>query len=88
MRRLKSTQGKHDEFLDLRELGLLYRLRPTNKSTKQSYRNDVNLTIVFLFFAYGSRLVADLILKNSVFHLFIEAKIKAKLATDVICNER
>jgi hypothetical protein len=45
MRRLKSTQGKHDEFLDLRELGLLYRLRPTNKSTKQSYRNHVNLTI-------------------------------------------
>jgi len=43
---------------------------------------------VFLFFAYGSRLVADLILKNSVFHLFIEARIKAKLATDVICNER
>ena len=43
---------------------------------------------VFLFFAHGSRLVADLILKNSVFHLFIEAKIKAKLATDVICNER
>ena len=40
------------------------------------------------FFDYGSRLVADLILKNSVFHLFIEAKIKAKLATDVICNER
>ena len=88
MRRLKSTQGKHDEFLDLRELGLLYRLRPTNKSTKQSYRNDVNLTIVFLFFAYGSRLVADLILKNSVFHLSIETKVNIKLATDVICNER
>jgi len=50
----------------------------------------------FLFFAYGSRLVADLMLKNSAFHLFIETKVKAKLATevkaklatDVICNER
>ena len=34
---------------------------------------------VFLFFAYGSRLVADLILKNSVFHLYIAAKINLKL---------
>jgi len=49
---------------------------------------DIGDEEIFLFFAHGSRLVADLILKNSVFHLFIEAKIKAKLATDVICNER
>ena len=43
---------------------------------------------LFLFFAHGSRLVADLILKNSVFHLSIETKVNIKLATDVICNER
>jgi len=34
---------------------------------------------LFLFFAHGSRLVADLILKKSVFHLFIEAKQNLKL---------
>ena len=32
-----------------------------------------------VFFAHGSRLVADLILKNSVFHLYIAAKINLKL---------
>jgi len=49
---------------------------------------DIGEKKTISFFAHGSRLVADLILKNSAFHLFIEAKVKAKLATDVICNER
>ena len=42
----------------------------------------------YLFSVYGSRLVADLILKNSVFHLFIETKVEVKLATGAMCNER
>ena len=46
------------------------------------------MEVVFPFSVYGSRLVADLILKNSVFHLFIETKVNLKLATGAMCNER
>ena len=54
----------------------------SRKKLKNQIRSSISpLALVFLFFAYGSRLVADLILKKSVFHLFIDAKINLKLFT-------